>query len=101
MSGSHRYTTFFERNFGWLLVIFVYITVILSAMQVALATEIGHNDRFLGFCCGVALMSMAFVLFAVAVVLAVWLALFWFHLVSAIRYRNKRELQRRLASVVN
>ncbi|KAL9564494.1 hypothetical protein ACKAV7_010946 [Fusarium commune] len=39
MSGSTRYINFFERNFGWILAVFVYVTVVLSAMQVALATE--------------------------------------------------------------
>ncbi|KAH8749369.1 hypothetical protein F5883DRAFT_633601 [Diaporthe sp. PMI_573] len=100
MSGSTRYTTFFAHNFGWLLVIFIYITVVLSAMQVALATnKLGQDARFQGFSYGAALMSLAFVLVVVAVVLAVWLALFWFHLVSTIQYCNKTDLQRRPASV--
>lgn len=100
ISASTRYTTFFARNFGWLLVIFIYITVVLSAIQVALATDkLGHNDRFQGFSYGFALTSMGFVLMAVAVVLAVWLALFWFHLLSTIHYHKKTDLQRRPASI--
>jgi hypothetical protein len=31
-----RYQTFFDSNFGWLLVIFIYVTVVLTAMQVVL-----------------------------------------------------------------
>ncbi|CAG2009883.1 unnamed protein product [Fusarium graminearum] len=53
MSGSVRYTTFFERNFGWMLAVFVYVTVILSAMQVALATnKFGSNGPFQQFSYG-------------------------------------------------
>ncbi|RSL80948.1 hypothetical protein CEP52_017300 [Fusarium oligoseptatum] len=72
MSGSTRYTTFFERNFGWILAVFVYMSVVLSAMQVALATErFGDDIRFQQFSYGMALLSMAFVLAAVAIMFLV------------------------------
>lgn len=100
MSGSKRYTTFFERNFGWFLIIFIYMSVFLSAMQVALATEqLGQDARFQALSYGVSLMSMGLVFLAVAAVLAVWVALFWFHLLSTIRYCKEAESQRRLASL--
>ncbi|KAF5235110.1 hypothetical protein FAUST_7282 [Fusarium austroamericanum] len=71
MSWSIRYTTFFERNFGWMLAVFVYVTVILSAMQVALATDrFGSSDPFQQFSYGLALLSIAFVFAAVVVVLS-------------------------------
>lgn len=90
MSGSLRYTTFFERNFGWILAVFVYVTVILSAMQVALATDRFINSaHFQQFSYGLALLSIAFVLAAVAVMLFVWWSLFWFHLLSTIQYCKK------------
>jgi len=38
MSRSTWYSAFFERNFTWLLAVLVYVTVLLSAMQVGLAT---------------------------------------------------------------
>lgn len=72
MSRSTRYTTFFACNFGWLLVIFIYVTVVLSAIQVALATDRLRQDAcFQGFSYGVVLMLMAFVLVVVAAVLGV------------------------------
>jgi hypothetical protein len=87
MSGSLRYTTFFERNFGWILAVFVYVTVILSAMQVALATDrFVSSDHFQQFSYGLALLSIAFVLAVVAVMLFVWWSLFWFHILSTIQY---------------
>lgn len=33
------YRSFLNRNFGWLLVVFVYFTILLTAMQVGLATN--------------------------------------------------------------
>jgi uncharacterized membrane protein len=99
MSSSQRYTTFFERNFGWLLAVFVYLTVILSALQVALATnKFGHDARFQSLSYGAAVMSLGVVWTAVGVVLFVWLALFLFHLVSTIRYCKKVDNQRRQSS---
>jgi hypothetical protein len=45
--GYNRYSTFVKRNFAWLLVAFVYITIVLTAMQVGLATHrLGNDDRF-------------------------------------------------------
>ncbi|KAJ3454429.1 hypothetical protein MRS44_018323 [Fusarium solani] len=99
MSGSTRYTTFFERNFGWILAVFVYMSVVLSAMQVALATErFGDDIRFQQFSYGMALLSMAFVLAAVAIMLLVWLTLFWFHLLSTAQYCKRVAAQRRARS---
>ncbi|KAH7182382.1 uncharacterized protein B0J16DRAFT_321163 [Fusarium flagelliforme] len=76
MSGSIRYTTFFERNFNWILGVFVYISVVLSAMQVALV----------------------FVFAATVAMLLVWWSLFWFHLLSTRRYCRKVALQQRQGS---
>lgn len=38
MSSPTWYQDYFSKNFAWLLAVFVYVTVILSAMQVCLAT---------------------------------------------------------------
>ena len=38
-ASSQTYQTFINRNFGWLLVVFVYFTILLTAMQVGLATN--------------------------------------------------------------
>lgn len=90
MSGSTRSTAFFERNFGWILAVFVYITVVLSAMQVALATEkFSNSDHFQRFSYSLALLSIAFVLATVAIISLLWWLLFWFHLLSTIQYCRK------------
>ncbi|KAJ4267003.1 hypothetical protein NW762_003101 [Fusarium torreyae] len=99
MSGSVRYTTFFERNFGWMLAVFVYVTVVLSALQVALATDrFGSSNHFQQFSYGFALLSIALVFAAVVVMLFVWWSLFWFHLLSTIQYCKRVTLQGRQGS---
>ncbi|KAM6506763.1 hypothetical protein FALCPG4_018592 [Fusarium falciforme] len=96
MSGSTRYTTFFKRNFGWILAVFVYMSVVLSGMQVALATErFGDDIRFQQFSYGMALLSMSFVFAAVSAMLLVWSTLFCFHLLSTAQHCKRVASQRR------
>ncbi|KAI8631125.1 hypothetical protein F5Y19DRAFT_425138 [Xylariaceae sp. FL1651] len=94
-SRSTRYPAFFQRNFGWVVAVFGYFTVLLSAMQVALATERFRSDTaFQNFSYGIAILSVAFVLVAAAIMLLVWSFMFWFHLLSTIRYLRRVESQR-------
>ncbi|KAI0460290.1 hypothetical protein F5B21DRAFT_140213 [Xylaria acuta] len=94
-SRSTRYPAFFQRNFGWVLAVFVYFTVLLSALQVALATEkLGSNVDFQRFSRAIALLSLGFVLVAVVIMLLVWLFLFWFHLMSTIQFWKKIKSKR-------
>jgi uncharacterized membrane protein len=45
--GYHQYSTYFERNFKWVLTAIIYMTVVLTAMQVGLATtELNGNAAF-------------------------------------------------------
>ncbi|KAI0812915.1 hypothetical protein GGR55DRAFT_703634 [Xylaria sp. FL0064] len=90
-----RYPAFFQRNFGWILGVFVYFSVLLSAMQVALATEkLGSSIGFQSFSRAIALLSVAFVLLAAAIMLLVWSFLFGFHLMSTIQYLKRVKTQR-------
>ena len=46
-SEYNRYSVFVKRNFAWIIGAFVYITIVLTAMQVGLATDrLGKNERF-------------------------------------------------------
>ena len=100
MPRSTRYTTFFRRNFAWILVVLVYISVVLSAMQVALATErYSESDHFQRFSASAALLSLVFVIGVATVIFIVWLTLFWFHLVSTLRYCNRVALRERNKAV--
>lgn len=96
MSPSTRFSRFFEHNFRWILAVFVYISVVLSAIQVALATEkFSSSIGFTRFSYGFALFSIGVVSAAIMVMICVWTILFWFHLLSTIIYCNKVAAQRR------
>jgi hypothetical protein len=87
MSGPSWYQAFFARNFGWLVAVFFYVSVILSAMQVGLATDslrktVGFRRASIGFASG----SIIVVLASFVVMLLTWIFLFWYHLLSTIQY---------------
>ena len=95
MKGSHRYSTLFERNFGWLLSVFVYITVVLSGMQVALATGWFADDYgFQGLCYVVAIAAIALVPAVMLVMFLVWAGLFFYYVLSTILYHKKVRTER-------
>ncbi|XXH04072.1 hypothetical protein Hte_010483 [Hypoxylon texense] len=98
MSSSTWYTAFFERHFGWLVVGFVYVSVVLSALQVGLATNaLGASPHFQDFGLGLTLAGLAALFLALASMLAVWLVLFWYHLLSTIAFDRRTRLQRKRA----
>jgi hypothetical protein len=95
ISTSMWYQAFFERNFSWLLAVFVFISVILSAMQVGLATEqLNGSPPFVNLSYGAALLVIAAVFLAVGIMWVVWCVLFWYHLLSTIVF-NKSVRRRR------
>ncbi|GKZ85439.1 hypothetical protein AnigIFM56816_011212 [Aspergillus niger] len=83
MPGSAWYQEFFERNFSWILAVLVYLSVLLSAMQVGLATDTLHgNRRFQKICTVFALASIFFTLSRLWIMLTmcrVVLLSFWIH----------------------
>lgn len=45
--GYHEYGTFLEHNFAWIVTFFAYVAIVLTAMQVGLATKkLVENDAF-------------------------------------------------------
>ncbi|KAI1778486.1 hypothetical protein F4818DRAFT_302822 [Hypoxylon cercidicola] len=98
MSSSTWYTAFFERHFGWLVVGFVYVSVVLSALQVGLATEaLGASPHFQDFGLGLTLFGLAALFLALATMWVVWFVLFWYHLLSTIAFDRRTHLQRKRA----
>ena len=87
MSSSTWYKAFFSRNFAWLLAVFVYATVVLSALQVGLATgRLQQSVAFQEASYGFALASIIAVVGSVLIIFFVWLVLFCYHLLSTWRY---------------
>lgn len=87
MSGPSWYQAFFERNFGWLIAVFFYVAVILSALQVGLATEsLQANVGFQRASTWFASTSIIVVLVTIFVMFLLWVVLFWYHLLSTLQY---------------
>ncbi|KAI1337921.1 hypothetical protein F5Y15DRAFT_388322 [Xylariaceae sp. FL0016] len=91
------YQEFFGRNFSWMLSVFVYMSVILSAMQVGLATpQLGDQVRFQNLSYGIALVAIAAVVGSIAIITILWVGLFCYHIASTLffikRVNGNREL---------
>lgn len=93
--GYNRYAVFFERNFAWLVALFVYLSVILSAMQV------GNDVPGLGDSFAYQRASYGFVVFSIVVVVAflvflavVFASIFFFNMVGAISHARSARLKR-------
>lgn len=95
MRRSTWYQDFFARNFAWLAIVFVYVTVVLGAMQVGLATEqLQGNAAFQRACYGVAVLAMVGVAGMVAAMVAVWVGLFAFHFLTTVDFKRREERKR-------
>ncbi|KAF1968884.1 hypothetical protein BU23DRAFT_582986 [Bimuria novae-zelandiae CBS 107.79] len=96
---STWYRAFFERHFKWMLAVFAILSVILSALQVGLATTVLQgNGRFQSASYGFTIASLVAVVASVIVVCFVWLGLFCYHLFAT--WQNDRAVNRlRLAGV--
>lgn len=100
ISKPSRYNSFFERNFSWIIVSFVYITVILSVLQVALSTDrLANSTDFQAFSYYICILSLCFILLALVLLATVWAVLFWFHLSSTRRNHKKAELSWRKMTI--
>ncbi|KAF4949396.1 hypothetical protein FSARC_13486 [Fusarium sarcochroum] len=87
MPRSTWYKQFFEKNFGWIVTVFIYISVVLSSLQVGLGTErLQNNTGFHQLAVGVTLASLASVAFAMTVVILIWSVLVTYYLLANRQY---------------
>lgn len=83
-----------------MLAVFAVLSVILSALQVGLATcMLQDNGTFQSVSYGFALAALVAVVGSVAVVFFVWLGLFWYYLLSTRRYA--KAVDRRRGNVIS
>jgi uncharacterized membrane protein len=95
MSRATWYRAFFERKFAWILAILVYMTVILSAMQVGLGTKrLQESSTFQRASSNFAMTSIVTVLVMIAMIFFVWVLLFAYHLLSTIQHSKRVERDR-------
>ncbi len=73
----HNYSAFFERNFSWLIVVFAYVSIVLSAMQVGLAsTQLNSNPAFQHAAYGFTVFAIIVPVAVVGIIIAVFTLLF-------------------------
>ena len=99
MYGYNRYSIFVQRNFAWLLVAFVYITIVLSAMQVGLATNrLSKDGRFQNASYGFSIFSILASLIGIIVITLVLSGLFAFHLLATVSFKKGVESKRQTSA---
>lgn len=88
--GYTTYGSFFERNTAWIVSAIVYITVVLTAMQVGLATkELQDNATFSSVSYGFSVFAVVAPIGGLALVLVLLLILIPFNLKYALSQRKK------------
>ena len=87
--GYHTYTSFIGQNFAWVLTLIVYITIVLTAMQVGLATtELQSSHVFNRASYGFTVLSIMAPLGIVFVLVLVLLILIVYNFIYAIKKRS-------------
>ncbi len=95
LHGDRRYATFFQRNTAWLLTFFVYVTIVLTAMQVGLGTDrLGKDQGFQRASSGFTVFSILMPLGVVAIAALTFLLLFLYNLVATIKFVRHQQRHR-------
>ena len=82
---DRTYSSVFVRNFAWIFVVFIYATIVLTAMQVGLATErLQSNGRFQDASYGFAVFSIVVPLIITGTAGAIFLFLFLYNLAATV-----------------
>ncbi|KAH9866518.1 hypothetical protein J1614_008208 [Plenodomus biglobosus] len=100
--GYNRYVVFFQRNFSWILSVFVLFSLVLSAMQVGTSLQkLQGNKTFLKGTHGFVVLSMVCVVAVLAVLIVVFAFTFLFNMGAAIDHvrREKRRRKKHAAEV--
>ncbi|KAF2187369.1 hypothetical protein K469DRAFT_725395 [Zopfia rhizophila CBS 207.26] len=99
--GYNRYVVFFQRNFSWILIVFVFFSLVLSAMQVGAGVpSLQDNDMFLRASYGFVIFSMVSVAFILCAVGIIFFIIFFFNMAAAISHDKKERREReKLAQV--
>ena len=102
--GYNRYVVFFERNFSWILIAFVFVGLVLSAMQVGISLdELNSNHAFMEASLVTVVLSILSVAVILGAVTITFSGIFLFNMVSAVRHaateqRKRKEMQKQNAA---
>lgn len=87
-----QYSSFLQDNFTWLASILAYMVIVLTAMQVGLATDLGGSEAFQAVSYGFTVFAIVGSLAAVILVFVVFLVLFIYNWVWTSKYAKSRLL---------
>lgn len=99
----NRYVVFFKRNVAWVVVVFVWFSLVLSAMQVGTTVlDLKDNKAFNKASFGFVVFSIAMVAALVVFVGTVFVVVYFYNMIAAITHKNfaarkrqKLELERK------
>ncbi|KAH6986801.1 hypothetical protein EDB80DRAFT_183089 [Ilyonectria destructans] len=87
----NRYGTFFHDNFAWLASATLYIVIVLTAMQVGLATEsLARSDAFQSAAHGFTVFSILGLLVAASLIMLGFCCIFIHNWIQAVHCRKRR-----------
>ncbi|KAF1937379.1 hypothetical protein EJ02DRAFT_385752 [Clathrospora elynae] len=93
-SEYNQYSSFFQENFTWLASVLAYMVIVLTAMQVGLATRaLEGNEAFQTASYGFTVFAIVGSLAVVMILFIVFLVLFIYNWIKTVRYVNARRLE--------
>jgi hypothetical protein len=94
--GYNRYVVFFQRKFGWILIVFVFFSLVLSAMQVGAGLdELKDSNAFLKSSYVFVVFSIVSVVAVLAVIAVIFIIIFFFNMVAAINHAKQAQRKRK------
>jgi hypothetical protein len=94
--GYNRYGPFFKRNFSWIVTLFVFLGLVLTAMQVGLGLkELSGSESFLKGSLFVVVFSMVLVVAIIGAISLITTMIFVFNMVAALSHAARKQNQRR------
>lgn len=93
--GYKTYGSFFNRSFGWLIIVFAFLSTVLSALQVGLATgQLNGEAAYQSMSVGFAILCFTIPLAFAVVVGWIFATVFLMHLFQTLRFNSDLERKR-------
>jgi succinate dehydrogenase/fumarate reductase cytochrome b subunit len=94
--GYNRYAAFFQRSFGWILILFIWFSLILSAMQVGTSLpKFDGMHAFYDTCLGFVVFSIVLVAALVVFIGVLFAVVFFYNMIAAICHARDQVRRRK------
>lgn len=95
MYGYNQYSDILRRNFAWVLVVFVYLTIVVTAMQLGLATDrLRESAAFQNASYGITVFSIVSPLIIIVIIVVNLLGLSVFNITATISFKSETDRAR-------